>query len=137
MAFRFAARFGAARPVREYRTATVTEWDEFEAHFDKRKVELGQCRRPYATPCEHEHEHEHACIRCPMLHVDPAMIGRFDEIDADLVLRREKAQAEGWHGELEGIDLTRRFLREKIRDASRIAGMPILSLGMPSVRRSH
>ena len=135
MAFRFAARFGAARPVREYRTATVTEWDEFEAHFDKRKVELGQCGRPYATPCEHEHEH--ACIRCPMLHVDPAMIGRFDEIDADLVLRREKAQAEGWHGELEGIDLTRRFLREKIRDASRIAGMPILSLGMPSVRRSH
>ena len=70
-----------------------------------------------------------------MLHVDPAMIDRLDEIDADLILRREKALAEGWTGELEGIDLTRRFLTEKIRDAQRLIGTPITSLGMPSVRR--
>ena len=36
------------------------------------QVELGQCGRPYATACEHEH----ACIRCPMLRVDPKMIDR-------------------------------------------------------------
>ena len=35
--------------------------NEFEEHFDKRKVELGSCARPYGTPCQHEH----ACIRCP------------------------------------------------------------------------
>lgn len=123
----------ANRPAREYRAATATEWEEFETHFDKRKVELGQCGRPYATPCEHEH----ACIRCPMLHVDPAMIGRLDEIREDLVLRRKKAQNEGWLGELEGIDLTRRFLDEKIADARRIATSPITSLGMPSTRHPH
>ena len=124
---------GAARPAREYRAATATEWDEFEEHFDKRKVELGTCGRPYATPCEHEH----ACIRCPMLHVDPAMMDRLREIDADLILRHEKALAEGWTGELEGIDLTRRFLTEKIRDAQRLVGTSITTLGMPSVRRSR
>ncbi|MFE7112044.1 hypothetical protein ACFU98_31090 [Streptomyces sp. NPDC057575] len=24
-------------------------------HFDKRRVELGSCGRPYGTPCPHEH----------------------------------------------------------------------------------
>lgn len=121
----------AARPAREYRAATPTEWDEFEAHFDKRKVEFGQCGRPYATPCEHEH----ACIRCPMLRVDPGMLDRLDEIDADLVMRRGKAQAEGWLRELEGIELTRRFLDEKRAEAQRLSRAPITSLGIPTIRR--
>jgi len=50
----------ALRPVEEYRPATDDEWREFETHFDKRKVELGNCDRPYGSPCQHEH----ACIRC-------------------------------------------------------------------------
>jgi integrase len=122
----------AARPAHEYRSATATEWDEFEEHFDKRKVELGQCGRPYATPCEHEH----ACIRCPMLHVDPGMIDRLNEIDADLTIRRETALAEGWLGELEGIDFTHRFLREKIAQAHRAAIARGTALGMPTIRGS-
>jgi hypothetical protein len=36
-------------------------------HFDRRKVELGNCARPYGTRCQHEH----ACLRCPVLQVDP------------------------------------------------------------------
>ncbi|MCX4792894.1 MULTISPECIES: hypothetical protein [unclassified Streptomyces] len=43
------------RPDHEYRDVTRDAWDEFEEHFDKRKVELGVCRRPYGTPCQHEH----------------------------------------------------------------------------------
>jgi site-specific recombinase XerD len=43
------------RPAEEYRPATDQEWAEFEEHFDKRKVELGGCARPYGTPCSHEH----------------------------------------------------------------------------------
>jgi hypothetical protein len=43
------------RPNDEYRDATKAEWQEFEEHFDKRKVELGACGRPYGTPCAHEH----------------------------------------------------------------------------------
>ena len=58
----------AARPGEEYREPTDDEWREFEQHFTLRKVELGTCARPYGTPCKHEH----ACIRCPMLRVDPA-----------------------------------------------------------------
>ena len=33
--------------------------------FRFRRVELGDCARPYGTPCIHEH----ACVRCPMLRV--------------------------------------------------------------------
>ncbi|MFJ8763164.1 tyrosine-type recombinase/integrase [Streptomyces cyaneofuscatus] len=46
------------RPAGEYRDTTKQEWDEFEEHFDHRKVELGACGRPYGTPCQHEH----ACL---------------------------------------------------------------------------
>jgi hypothetical protein len=119
----------AVRPVREYRSPSPTEWDEFEEHFDKRKVELGNCGRPYATPCEHEH----ACIRCPMLQVDPGMIDRLDEIKTDLLARRELAQTKGWLGELEGIDLTLHFLKEKHADAHRLAGRRITSLNWPTI----
>ncbi|WP_217572522.1 site-specific integrase [Streptomyces sp. GbtcB7] len=43
------------RPDDEYTDVTPEEWTEFEEHFDKRKVELGNCARPYGTPCQHEH----------------------------------------------------------------------------------
>ncbi|WP_216636684.1 site-specific integrase [Arthrobacter sp. OY3WO11] len=120
----------AARAAREYRTPTTTEWAEFEEHFDKRKVELGNCGRPYATPCEHEH----ACIRCPLLQVDPVMIGRLDEINTDLIARRELAQTKGWLGELEGIDLTLQFLQDKRADAQRLVRLGPTNLGMPAFR---
>jgi hypothetical protein len=122
----------AARPGSEYRPATEAEWAEFEQHFDKRKVELGQCGRPYATPCEHEH----ACIRCPMLHIDPAMTGRLDEIHADLLARRDHARTQGWLGEIEGIDLTLRFLagkRAETRRQARSSHDTVISLGIPAI----
>jgi Phage integrase family len=55
------------RPDDEYRKVTEREWSEFEEHFDRRKVELGGCMRPYGTPCQHEH----SCLRCPMLAIKP------------------------------------------------------------------
>jgi hypothetical protein len=51
----FLDRRRSVRPAEVYRPATTQEWAEFEDHFDKRKVELGSCGRPYATPCVHEH----------------------------------------------------------------------------------
>ena len=51
----FLARRRAMRPSEEYRPATTEEWQEFEENFDKRKVELGSCGRPYGTDCQHEH----------------------------------------------------------------------------------
>jgi integrase len=122
----------ALRPTEEYRPTTSEEWAEFERHFDKRKLELGNCGRPYATPCSHEH----ACIRCPMLQVDPKMIDRLDEIETDLLARRARAEAEGWLGELEGIELTLTFLNGKRTEAQRALKQGPIELGMPQRSRS-
>ncbi|MGV4988941.1 tyrosine-type recombinase/integrase [Streptomyces sp. NRAIS3] len=118
------------RPAGEYRETTPDEWTEFEEHFDRRKVELGSCGRPYGTPCQHEH----ACVRCPMLHVNPKMLPRLAELEADLLDRRARAEAEGWVGEAEGIDLTLTFLRAKRDETQRRAKRPPVDLGIPSPR---
>jgi hypothetical protein len=48
----------AQRPEPEYREPTDEEWREFQQHFQRRKLALGECGRPYGTPCKHEH----ACL---------------------------------------------------------------------------
>lgn len=123
----FLDRRRSQRAADEYRPATDEEWTEFEEHFDKRKVELGNCARPYGTPCQHEH----ACIRCPMLHVDPKMIPRLDELESDLLARRAHAESQGWLGEIEGIDLTLSFLRNKRARARRLTTPTHLGLPHP------
>jgi hypothetical protein len=115
------------RPGDEYRPTSDDEWTPFEEHFDKRKVELGTCARPYGTPCQHEH----ACVRCPMLHVNPKMLPRLEELEADLLARRARAEAEGWLGEIDGIDLTLRFLRDKRAQATRVGRTVPVLLGQP------
>jgi hypothetical protein len=96
----FLDRRRAQRPEGEYRTPSKTEWNEFNEHFDKRRVELGSCGRPYGTPCTHEH----ACIRCPMLSINPKMLPRLDELEEDLIARRQRAVDEDWRGEIDGLD---------------------------------
>lgn len=127
----FLDRRRAQRPASEYRKPTGSEWTEFEEHFDKRKVELGSCGRPYGTPCAHEH----ARIRCPMLSINPKMLPRLDELEEDLLARRQRALGEGWRGEVEGIDLTLTFLRSKRDQARRAAARGPVSLGMPALPR--
>ncbi|RKT09865.1 phage integrase family protein [Streptomyces sp. 1114.5] len=125
----FLARRRAERPEEEYRRPSPEEWTEFEEHFDKRRVELGSCGRPYGTPCAHEH----ACIRCPMLSINPKMIPRLDELEQDLLARRDRATAEGWQGEIEGLDLTLTFLRSKREQARRFQRQGPVSLGLPMI----
>ena len=48
----FLGRRRQVRSADEYRPVTGTEWAGFEEHFDRRKVELGGCARPYGTPCQ-------------------------------------------------------------------------------------
>ncbi|SDD54260.1 tyrosine-type recombinase/integrase [Glycomyces harbinensis] len=116
------------RPQDEYRDPTTEEWADFQEHFDKRRVELGSCGRPYGTPCAHEH----ACVRCPMLSIDPKMLPRLDELEDDLLDRRRRAVEEHWRGEIEGIDLTLTFLRSKRHQARRA-----INLGLPTIRQSR
>jgi len=54
----FIARRRQARPSEEYRTPTDEEWDQFLAHFEKRKLSIGICARVFGAPCIHEH----ACL---------------------------------------------------------------------------
>jgi hypothetical protein len=77
----------------------------------------------------------HACIRCPVLHIDPRLLARLDDIEADLLTRRDKAAAEGWHGEIEGLDLTLSFLRDKRSHTQRFTRRA--QLGIPSVRTTQ
>lgn len=57
----FIERRRADRPPDDYRPPTSGELADFADHFAQRRIELGTCVRPYATPCIHEH----ACLRCP------------------------------------------------------------------------
>lgn len=120
----------SARPDDDYRNVTEQEWREFEKHFDRRKTELGGCMRPNGTPCQHGH----SCLRCPMLAISPKMLQRLDEIEEDLLARRARAEREIWLGEVEGIDPTPAFLRQKREETNRLARIAPVELGMPSLR---
>ena len=57
------------------------------------------------------------------------MVQRLNEIEVDLVTRRSRAEAERWLGEIEGIDLTLEFLRDKrnqVERASTFIGLPVM-----------
>jgi hypothetical protein len=89
----------SVRPEAEYREPTEQEWTKFHQHFHERKLELGTCGRPYGTPCQHEH----ACVRCPMLRVDPKHRNRLSEIIHSLGERIKEARMNGWLGEVQGL----------------------------------
>ena len=75
-----------------------------------------------------------ACIRCPMLQVNPRMLVRLDELETDLLDRRNRAETENWAGEIEGIDMTLTFLRAKRDNTQRRLRRPAVALGIPAVR---
>jgi hypothetical protein len=89
----------AFRPEAEYREPTDQEWQEFHQHFQLRKLELGECGRPYGTPCKHEF----ACLRCPSMRLDPKARPRLVEIIANLRDRIKEAKLNGWLGEVQGL----------------------------------
>ena len=55
----------------------------------------------------------------------------FDKRKVDLVERRATAVANGWQGEIEGVDLTPSFLRNKRNQTRRSVGMPRIPRGHP------
>jgi hypothetical protein len=105
----FLARRRAERPVEEYRQPTTEELDEFGEHFGRRRVELGNCVRPYGTGCTHEH----ACVRCSFLQVDPAQSDRLTLIETDLNARVATARENAWIGDVEQLQLTLGHLHNK------------------------
>ena len=122
------------RPASEYRQPTEEEWADFEQHFELRKVALGTCARPYGTPCQHEH----ACVRCPVLRVDPRQRQRLSEIARNLSDRIVEAKQHGWDGEIQGLQISLAAAQEKLTALDR-AARPRMSngatnLGIPTSR---
>ncbi len=123
------------QPAAEYREPTDDEWREFEQHFELRKLELGTCGRPYGSPCKHEH----ACIRCPMLRVDPRQRARLIEITRNLADRIDEARHNGWLGEIQGLQHSLEQTKSKLvrldRTRARTSSTPSWTeLGMPTSR---
>jgi integrase len=131
----FLDRRRAMRPTEEYREPTDAEWTEFQQHFHTRKLELGDCGRPYGTPCKHEH----ACVRCPMLRVDPRLRGRLIDIIYNLNDRVAEAKTNGWLGEVEGLQISLDAAKIKLRRldrAIRTERPTLTNLEMPVIRHS-
>jgi integrase len=127
----FIARRRTERPSEEYRDLTATEWDEFLAHFELRKVALGTCGRDFGTPCAHEN----ACVRCPLLRVDPAQMPRLEEIRANLGDRLTEAREQGWLGEVAAIETTMAAAAQKLEAMRGLTTRHAsIHLGMPDIR---
>ncbi|MEV5598963.1 site-specific integrase [Streptomyces sp. NPDC052496] len=130
----FLDRRRAVRPAEEYRDPTDDEWREFQQHFHTRKLELGDCARPYGTPCQHEH----SCIRCPMLQVSPRQRARLVEIIRNLGDRIAEARMNGWLGEVQGLQVSQTKAKEKLTSLDRSItrtqqGAGPVQLGMPVI----
>jgi integrase len=128
----FIARRRAERPSEEYRELNAAEWEEFLAHFELRKVALGVCGRDYGTPCAHEN----ACVRCPLLRVDPVQRPRLEEIHANLLERLQEAREQGWLGEVAAIQTTLAAAGQKLQAMCETTRGNTVSLGMPNIRQS-
>jgi site-specific recombinase XerD len=98
-----------SRPAIDYREPSKQEWEEFSHHFRHRKMALGDCYRPYGTPCPHEH----ACVRCPMLRMDPVQLPRLLQIEENTRMLLAEARKQRWDGEVQGLEETLHHIGEK------------------------
>ena len=125
----FITRRRGLRPGEEYRIPTDEEWQEFLGHFQRRHVALGECGRSYSTPCIHEH----SCLRCPLLRPSPAQRQRIVEIRDNLLDRIAEAQREGWHGEVEGLQISLTAANAKLAQLDQMTRRATtVNLGIPT-----
>ena len=83
-------------------------------------------------PCAHEN----ACVRCPLLRVDPAQMPRLEEIRANLRDRLQEARQQRWLGEVAAIETTLAAAAQKLEAMRELtARSTTVSLGMPGTRR--
>ena len=125
----------ATRPEAEYREPTDEEWREFQQHFHARKLELGECSRPYGTPCKHEH----SCIRCPSLRLDRTARPRLVAIIANLNERIQEARINGWLGEVQGLQISLDAAARKLVSLDRLLNRTtgphqVIELGIPVIK---
>jgi hypothetical protein len=84
------------------------------------QVALGDCHRPYGTPCVHEH----ACSRCRFLRVDPAQFPRIEEMTCNAEARLAEAQDRAWLGEVAALEESLKHLQQRRAEAeNRLPGV--------------
>jgi integrase len=103
------------RPADEYRAVTSEEWDEFEQHFAKRKIAIGDCMRAYGTNCVHEY----ACEQCKLARPDPDARPRLQRTRDGLVEQLDEARQRGWPGEIERLEHILAAVDEKLDEIQR------------------
>jgi hypothetical protein len=103
------------RPADEYRDITAAEWDEFEAHFAKRKIAIGYCMRAYGTNCVHEY----ACEQCKLARPDPDAQPRLQRTRDGLVEQLDEARQRGWLGEIERLEHILAAVDDKLDEIER------------------
>jgi hypothetical protein len=128
----FLARRRELRPGEEYRSPTDDEWDDFLSHFQRRRLELGECGRAYGTSCVHEH----SCIRCSLLRIDPGQRPRLESIRDNLAERIAEAEREGWTGEAELLRVSLEAAVAKLGqlDTRVVHRTTVVNLGIPAYR---
>jgi hypothetical protein len=80
------------------------------------ELALGDCFRPYDTDCPYEH----ACIRCPMLRIDPNQLPRLVLIEQDTRRFLGEARQKGWEGEVLGLEIVLGHIAGKKAQAERL-----------------
>lgn len=89
------------------------------------------------APPRGDRDYRNACVRCPLLRVDPAQLPRLKEIHTNLLDRLHEAKEHGWLGEVAEIETTMAAAQQKLETmrgpAARAA---TVHLGMPDVRRA-
>lgn len=103
------------RPADEYRDVTPAEWDEFESHFAKRKIAIGDCMRAYGTSCVHEY----ACEQCKLARPDPDARPRLQRTRDGLVEQLDEARQRAWLGEIERLEHILAAVDEKLEELDR------------------
>ncbi|HRZ58120.1 MAG TPA: site-specific integrase [Candidatus Paceibacterota bacterium] len=112
----FIERRRQLRPYEEAKVADDDEWADFEEHFLLHRVALGECHRPYGTACVHEH----ACTRCRFLRVDPAQLGRINEMTENAEQRLAEAKDRAWLGEVAALEESIKHLRTRQSQAQQL-----------------
>lgn len=103
------------RPADEYRVVIPEEWDEFEQHFAKRKIAIGDCMRAYGTNCVHEY----ACEQCKLARPDPGAQARLERTRDGLLEQLDEARQRGWLGEIERLEHITAAVDDKLHEIER------------------
>ncbi|MDQ6614920.1 MAG: site-specific integrase [Actinomycetota bacterium] len=121
------------RPSDEYRDVTSEEWDQFEEHFAKRKIAIGDCMRAYGTNCVHEY----ACEQCKLARPDQGAKPRLQRTREGLIEQTQEARDRGWLGEVERLTHILAGVDDKLAEIERAERQTtIVQLGPPRIRPS-